>query len=87
MIAVSSRDANDAAMTKKALEIDFPVLPGPNFPIQKKYGVYNYGTNLANAATFIVAKDGVIRWRYIGRDQEDRPGIEAIVEQVKKLTQ
>jgi len=87
VIAVSSRDANDAAMTKKALEIDFPLLPGPNFPIQKKYGVYNYKTNLANAAMFIVAKDGVIRWRYIGRDQEDRPDIATVVEQVQKLAQ
>jgi len=41
VIAVASRDASDVALTKKALEIDFPLVPGPNFPIQKSYGVFN----------------------------------------------
>jgi hypothetical protein len=37
VITVASRDARDVALTKKALEIDFPLVPGPNFPIQKSF--------------------------------------------------
>ena len=52
----------------------------------KDYGVYNLlRDRLATPSTFIIDKDGVIRWKYIGRSISDRPSTEEVIKQLRQL--
>lgn len=38
----------------------------------------------ARPATFVIDKDGIVRWAYIGKDAKDRPDIETVQAETKK---
>ena len=60
--------------------------------IEKKviisYGILNAAEHggIAHPSTFIVDKEGVIRFLYVGKDATDRPSDESILEEIKKIT-
>lgn len=50
-----------------------------------RYGVAMDGGAIAVPSTFIVSKDGVIRWHYVGETQADRPTHAQLLEHLDKL--
>ena len=36
-------------------------------------------------ATFLIDKQGILRWMYIGKRNSDRPSLDSIIEQLEKL--
>ncbi len=86
IIAFASRGKReDVEKTKKLLEIDFILIPGPNAELMREYGAFNYQKNRAQPSTVIVDKAGIIRWKYVGTGDKDRPSLETILSQLKLL--
>lgn len=83
VIAFSSRGREDVEKTQKLLNIDFLLVPGPHAELMKEYGAYNYQKGRAQPSTVIIDKTGVLRWKYIGASNEDRPSVETILNQLK----
>lgn len=54
----------------------------------ESYGVFNPNEHggIARPATFIVGKDGIIKFVYVGKEPTDRPTNDAIVQEIKKIT-
>ncbi len=69
----------------------FPFLLDEDRSVTKSYGVYHRigkdAFNIARPATFVVDKDGFIRFAYVGKDQHDRAPLEAVVEAVRAAAQ
>ena len=63
--------------------------------IAKEYGVYwyapgggkDYKIKQAVPSKFLINKDGVIVWKYIGKDKTDRPSIEMMTSIIDKYIQ
>ena len=52
----------------------------------KAYGVYNLlGDGLSAPATFVIDKQGVIRWKRVGSRVGDRPPASKVLEELGKL--
>ncbi len=66
----------------------FPFLLDEDRKVTKAYGVYHaLGTDafrIARPATFLLGRDGVIRFLYVGADQRDRAPLEPLLEAVRK---
>lgn len=73
-----------AAFLKKE-GISFPLLSDESRQTAKAYGVYTYlswdSVNIARPSFFLIDESGVIRYRYVGAHQWDRPSLE----EIKKL--
>jgi len=69
--------AEDGAMP------DFPFLTDSGHGVIDRYGLYNpddpRGRQLTHPATFVIDKDGVVRWRFVEVDYRVRPGNEDIL--------
>ena len=64
----------------------FPVLYDPPAEVVRDYGVFNLrGDGLATASTFVIDKDGVIRWKYVGRSIDDLPPTATVLESLRLL--
>ncbi len=66
----------------------FPFLLDEDRAVTKSYGVYQRlgvdAINIARPATFVVGRDGVIRYLYVGATQLDRAPIEQVLDALKK---
>lgn len=86
VLAISVDDLSGAQYIVDKIGIPFPVLYDPMVDVVSDYGVYNLlGDGLATPSIFIIDKDGVIRWKYIGRSIDDRPSASPILEQLRLL--
>jgi len=56
-------------------------------PGVKVVKTYNLEWDLSRPSTFILDAQGVIRYAYVGKKSSDRPSVDRIVEEVKKLAQ
>lgn len=65
----------------------FQILSDSARKVIREYGVYNAAENggIAHPAVFIVDKQGVVGYAYVGKDAGDRPEDAVIIEQVKKV--
>jgi peroxiredoxin len=66
----------------------FPFLLDEDRSVTKAYGVYQRlgvdAINIARPATFVVGRDAVIRYIYVGASQTDRAPIEQVLDALKK---
>ena len=86
MLAISVDDLSNASGIVQDLNIPFPVLYDPSGTVPRSYEVFELlERNLAAPATFVLDKDGVIRWRYIASDIGDRPPVSLVLRQLSEL--
>jgi peroxiredoxin len=85
VIAIASRDRRDVEMTQKVLDLQFILVPGPNADLMKQYGAYNFQKSIALPVTFIIDKNGVVRWKYVGKNDFDRPDVKKILTELQHL--
>ena len=86
VLSVSVDDLSGAQYLSDSIGIVFPILYDPETDVVSKYGVYNLlGDGLATPSTFIIDKDGVIQWKYVGRSKDDRPSMQRVLEQLTLL--
>jgi peroxiredoxin len=87
ILAVSVDDLPGARQAVQDLGLEFPVLSDQAAEVVSVYGVFNLHNNdLPTPATFIIDREGVIRWEYIGETAaSDRPSNSLIIEQLRQL--
>ena len=84
VLAISTDNLEGAGWAVDQQGLEFPVLYNPEADIVKKYGVFNAADEgRANPSTFVLDKDGHVRWQYIGKGISDRPANNLIFEQIK----
>jgi peroxiredoxin len=66
----------------------FPFLLDEDRNVTKAYGVYHRlgvdAINIAHPATFVIGRDGVIRYIYVGASQTDRAPIKPVLDALKR---
>jgi len=74
-------------MTGQGLAL--PILIDADRAITKRYGVYHAlgldALNTARPSTFLIDRDGTVRFMYVGEGQNDRPDPETIVAELRNL--
>ncbi len=67
----------------------FPFLLDEDRSVTRAYGIYHLiGTdalNIARPSTFVVDRTGIIRFLFVGGNQQDRAPMEEVMEAVRKL--
>lgn len=85
VIAVASSSPRDVEMTQKALDVQFILIPGPNADLMKEYAAYNFQKSVALPVTIIIDKNRIVRWKYVGKNDFDRPEISKLLAELQKL--
>jgi len=86
LVAFSSRDKKDTESVRDRLGITFSLIDGPSFRVLRDFGVLNTKNNLAIPSTFLIDKNGMVRWQWIARDAEEkRPDVKTVIKEIRKL--
>ena len=68
---------------------DFPFLTDPDHRVIDRYGLFNpddpRGRQLTHPATFVIDRQGVVRWRFVEVDYRVRPTNEQILQAVSAI--
>ena len=56
-----------------------PILSDVDRSVVTAYGVLNEADNIAKPATFVLDRDDVIRWKYVGQSPPDRPQLDVLL--------
>jgi peroxiredoxin len=68
-------------------EFDFPLLEDKNHKVIDRYGIFNPdGRGWPHPTTYVIDKQGVVRWKFIEVDYKLRPSNEQILQAVRNLT-
>ncbi len=88
ILAVSVDSLRGAQRAIESIGLDFQVLSDLDAEAVRAYGVWNLFQNeLPAPATFVIDKQGVIRWEYIGKNAlSDRPDNDEIIAQLRQLS-
>ena len=66
---------------------DFPMLEDKNHKVIDRYGILNPdGKGWPHPATYVIDKQGVVRWKYIEVDYRKRPSNEQILQALRKIS-
>ena len=87
LIAISADTKDYAWSMGLTIGAKFQILSDSDHKVIDSFGVLNAREHggIAHPATFIIAKGGLIRYVYVGKDPGDRPEDETILEEVKKV--
>ena len=86
VLAISVDDLSGATKVVQELNIPFPILYDPSREVPRLYGVFGLlGDKLATPSTFVVDREGVIRWKYVAGSVTDRPPSSQVLDQLAKL--
>lgn len=86
IIAIAARDQADIERTRSALRIDFVLVPGPQPEVYRRYGAANPANErLPMPSTFVIDRQGIVRWQHVGRDDRDRVTSAAILQELTRL--
>ena len=68
--------------------VSFPFLLDEERKVTKTYGVYHLlgidAINIARPATFVIGRDGIIRYLYVGSTQLDRAPVEEVLDALQR---
>ncbi len=95
MLALSADDQQhlrDGLPDAQQLGLTFPTLSDPQRRAIHAYGLLNPADvlvpiegGIAYPSTYILDKNGVVKWRYIGTDLGDRPDIDLVLSEFNKI--
>ena len=86
IIAINAEASTEQADFKKTKNIEYMFLSDPEIVAIKKYGIFNEQDNThVIPSIFIIDKNGVIRWKYVGKNAGDRPQPDAVLEALKRI--
>jgi len=67
----------------------FPFLTDPDHAVIDRYGLFNdadpRGRQITHPATFIIDREGVVRWRFVEVDYRVRPSNEDVLAQLPEV--
>jgi peroxiredoxin len=84
VIAISSDESTDAKALHDKLGLAFELYADPSLQTIAKWGVEDYGANIAQSATFVVEPGGKISYRKVGENKSDHPSIDELVAVTKQ---
>jgi peroxiredoxin len=87
LIAISVDDQSYAWSMGQTTGAKFQILSDSDKKIITSYGILNAQEHggIAHPSIFILDKTGRIRFLHVGKDPQDRPSDEAILEEIKKV--
>ena len=87
-LGISTDDLSGARSIVNRIGLKLPILYDSAADVVRAYGVYDLlGDGLATPSTFILDKDGVIQWKYVGSRIYDRASTAQILEQLRMLAE
>ena len=85
MIALSADAPNIARMTVAELGLTYPVLSDAARTYIRQYMVLHPQEGIARPSMFVVDREGMIRWRFIGMNPAERPRLETVLAELRKV--
>jgi len=87
LLTISADEQNFAWSMAQTTGAAYQILSDADRRVIKSFGILNEKEHggIAHPAVFIVGKDGVIKYAYVGKDPQDRPEDETILAEVKKI--
>jgi peroxiredoxin len=89
LIAISADTQEDAPEPAVTRGWKFPVISDRRLTIIDQYGVRDEadpaGRLIAHPATFILDREGIVRFGHVGADRQDRPAVGAILLALESL--
>jgi len=79
---VSVDEPGDSASLRQRLGIDLPLYSDRGGKAAQAWKVYDAETEIALAASFVVAPGGEVIYRYQGTGKADRPPVKAFLEAI-----
>jgi peroxiredoxin len=68
-------------------DLDFPLLEDRNHRVIDRYGILNpEGKGWPHPATYVIDKQGVVRWKFVEVDYTKRPTNEQILQALRKIS-
>ncbi len=69
--------------------LDFPFLSDPDHRVIDRYGLLNEKSKRAipHPATYVIDRQGIVRWKFIEVDYKVRPSNEDVLQEVLKVEQ
>ena len=83
ILAISTDDLSQAQHAIDVIGLEFPILSDEDAMVIEEYGVLASG--ISRPATFVLDRDGAIRWQYVGHSRSDRPTNGEIISQLQDL--
>ena len=67
-------------------ELDFPMLEDRSHKVIDRYGIFNPdGKGWPHPATYVIDKQGVVRWKFVEVDYKKSPTNEQVLQALRKL--
>ena len=85
IVALSADWPEIARGTVAQLGLTFPVLSDSSRKRIIAWDVLHPGQGIAKPSLFVLDRDGKVRWKYIGDSAADRPDIEEVLKQLRKI--
>ena len=87
ILAVSVDSLRGAQRAIESIGLEFQILSDPDAEVVSAYGVFNlFNNELPAPSTFVIDKQGVIQWEYIGKTSaSDRADNDEIIAQLEQL--
>jgi len=95
IVAVSSDEPQKGEELLKKLRLPYTLLSDPNFEAIDRYSVKTENRDMlskmkriksyATPSAFIIDEQGIIRYKYVGKDAGDRPKNEELLEKLKEI--
>jgi len=95
-VQIMAVSIDDHEVTKKFVQklkerspgdLDFPMLEDKDHRVIDRYGIFNPdGKGWPHPATYVIDKQGVVRWKYIEVNYRKRPSNEQILQALRKIS-
>jgi peroxiredoxin len=84
-VALSADVPAQAVVTASELGLTYPILSDSGRNFIRAYGVLHPQEGIARPSLFIIDREGVVRWNYVGQSAADRPPIATILEELQTI--
>jgi peroxiredoxin len=87
VVAVSTDDLTGAEYAVREFGAQYPIAyTSRDSSIPQKYGVFNLrGDGLASASTFIIGRDGQLKWKHVSSRYSDHAPAPVVIAKLKEV--
>jgi len=85
IVVLSADIPSQATVTASELGLTIPILSDSSRTFIREYGVLHPQEGIARPSLFILDRDGIVQWSYIGQNASDRPPIDVVIDQLRAI--
>ena len=74
-----------ARVTVSQLGLTYPVLSDSARKFIQDYNILHPQEGIARPALFVVDREGMVRWQYVGMNAADRPPMGEVIDQLRAI--